>query len=762
MRASASRLLRLLLAACALPSALARGEEIRPPEVPVSLRVEVRAAQPAAPLKLQGTATWFGPGKAQPVSFTIETGTPPALKLRPGRWVLRADAPGYWGTPFPLELGETAAAAILEVWPAGMVEGGFSPGSGIKPPDRLAVFFRSAPGSPFQAPPASSSDCAVERETWRCKVPAGALDLRFQAPGFIPRYLWGVQVAANGTVRPGRIELRQGSGVQGWVVTADGAPVGEGAKVSLRPRISGAVRDPAERQRLESLRFEAAVNPRGFFQMDGVPPGAYLLEARHPRYAPALTSVRVVPGEVTEVANPPLLLDLAKSVEVFVEPPLDPAGQPWSVKLQRLDRDSSVVESLAQEPASADGSWKKPGISQGQYLVRVLRGDGEVWWTGDLKVDESPEPVYARLDVVRVQGKVLFGKKPLPAKVVFGGRFGATRIEAQSDGKGRFEAFLPRPGAWSVYVSTDEPAVERELAKVKIQPPAGSHVAAVELRLPDTALRGTVVDEQNHPLPQAIVTAMSSGEVQEEQVQARTNAEGRFEIRGLLPGPTLLQADAGEDQVADPVTVDVQETNDSKSWILVARPQLKISGTVMSAAGPVPGARIKAAPAGLPYISVPSFTSDAQGGFRLRLPRRTQEILLSVSAPGFSFRMLRVPVPENRTIAVGLEQTGGNLVVQGEQPLDLSDPNAPMIYLLHGGAVEPLPTLMSWAVASGAPHDGSGRAVIPNLEPGIYQACLVLPSEWAGLSFGIVPQGRCASGSLAANGELTLKVPGAG
>jgi hypothetical protein len=269
-----------------------------------------------------------------------------------------------------------------------------------------------------------------------------------------------------------------------------------------------------------------------------------------------------------------------------------------------------------------------------------------------------------------------------------------------------------------------------------------------------------VVDEQNNPLAQAIVTAMSSGEVQEEQVQARTQADGRFEIRGLLPGPTLLQADAGEDQAADPVTVDVQETNDSKSWILIARPQLKISGTVVSPAGPVPGARVKAAPAGLPYIGVPSFTSDAQGRFQLRLPRRTQEILLSVSAPGFSFRMLRVPVPESRAIAVGLEQTGGSLVVQGEQPLDLSDPNAPMIYLLHGGAVEPLPTLMSWAVASGAPHNGSGRTVIPNLEPGFYQACLVLPAEWAGLSFGIVPKGRCASGSLAANGELTLKVPG--
>jgi hypothetical protein len=105
----------------------------------------------------------------------------------------------------------------------------------------------------------------VNRETWKCKVPAGVLDLRFQAPGFIPRYLWGVQVQPNGTVRPGRLELRRGSAVQGWIVTADGVPLGDGAKVNLRPRISGALRDPAERKRLESLRFDAPVNAKGFF-----------------------------------------------------------------------------------------------------------------------------------------------------------------------------------------------------------------------------------------------------------------------------------------------------------------------------------------------------------------------------------------------------------------------------------------------------------------------------------------------------------------
>jgi hypothetical protein len=210
--------------------------------------------------------------------------------------------------------------------------------------------------------------------------------------------------------------------------------------------------------------------------------------------------------------------------------------------------------------------------------------------------------------------------------------------------------------------------------------------------------------------------------------------------------------------VADPVTVDVQGEEDAKSWVLVAHPQLKISVSVVSSAGPVPGARIKAVPADTPYIASRTYTSDAQGRAVVRLSGKAQQILLSVSAPGFSYRMLRVPVPPDSTLPVGLDQAGGNLVVEN-QPIDPTDPNQPVVYVFHGGSLEPLLGLRQWANLSGTQNDGLGRSLIPNLEPGSYEASLALPSEWLGLSFGILPQGRCASGTLSVNGELTLKVP---
>lgn len=727
-------------------------------EVTLSARDRAKLAKPV-PVEVTAVARWFGKEKVEPVPFILSPGKPASIHLRPGRWVVEAKAPGTWIAPLQLEVQETPLLAALDLWPAGELQGELA-WEGDKPPSDLAIFFRPAPGvAAAEAPPIAQSSCAVDLRTWRCALPAGKLDLRFQASGFVPRYEWGVTVEPGRALRPGRLQLRQGSAVQGWVVTADNTPVGEGGKVTLRPRISGAVRDPGERKRLESLRFEAPINPRGFFQIESVPAGAYLLEARQERFAPAVVSVRVVPGETTEISHPPLLLDVPKRVEVFIDPPVDPAGHAWLLKLQRLDRDSSVIESFAEGAAALDGAWRQSGVPPGRYLLRISSG-GQVWWANPVQVDEDLAPVQVRLDVVTVQGTVQLGKKPLPAKIAFGGKSGAIRVEAQADEEGRFQAVLPRRGNWPVFISAVDPMVLREIPKLEIQPKPGTHEAEVEIRLPDTVLRGQVVDEANAPVDRALVSAMSDGEVKEDLVQAWTDKEGRFEIRGLLPGSTLLKADAGEDRTADPVHVDVEDGQDEKSWILVLRPQLRVSGIVSSSFGPVPGARIRAAPAGLPYLSVPLVTSDAQGHFEVRLPRAAKEIHLSVGAPGFAFRMLRLPVPESRFVGLNLDQAAGTLIVEKEADLDFLDPGSPMIYILHGSSFVGIAQLMGWAVQSGAPTGESGQTVVPSLEPGPYQACLVLPQERPGLDFGILPQSRCVSGSLNPNGELTLKVPG--
>jgi hypothetical protein len=294
---------------------------------------------------------------------------------------------------------------------------------------------------------------------------------------------------------------------------------------------------------------------------------------------------------------------------------------------------------------------------------------------------------------------------------------------------------------------------------VEVQPKPGSDRAEVELGLPNTLLRGKVVDEAGKPIPKAIVAAQPNGAVREGLVQAFADDEGLFALSGLPPGPALVQADAGSDRYAHPVEVSISEDREPEPIVLVARAQKRLKGTVVSTAGPVPGARLRATPAGIPVILSASATTGAGGEFELFLPPQARDVLLTVSAPGFAFRMLRLPVPAEGGVTVGVEQIAGTLVVETMEPLDGMDPNGPGVYVLRDGAVAGLTSLRAWAMASGVPPSDPQRSVIPRIEPGEYQACLILPGERPGLDFGIVPPQRCARGTLIPNGELALKLP---
>jgi hypothetical protein len=588
------------------------------------------------------------------------------------------------------------------------------------------------------------------------------MDLRVQAPGYVPRYLWGITIERGKTLRPEPFELYRGSAVLGWVVTADGSPLGDQATIELRPRAGGQVHNSEERERLEALVFRAKVNRQGFFQLDGVPPGAYVVEARREGFAPAMASVRVVPNEVTELANPPLTLEPPKMLEVFIDPPLDPAGKPWAMRLHRLDRGSFILTEVAEsQPAGEDGSWKLLGVAPGQYYLRIGRQGGDTWWSDQVEVTPELAPLEVRLGVIKVTGSVRLGKNPLQARVYIGqlgGRYAAVRTEVDTNEKGEFEAFIPNPGEWTVHVSAKEPPVERELPKVAIEPKPGTNEAEIELRLPNTKLSGKVVDPKGNPVGRAIVSAQSVGPKRESSVQVWADDEGRFSLSGLLPGPTLVGADGGRELYAYPVLVEVADDREPPPLVLVAGPQLRVSGIVGSAAGPVSGARVTASPVGIRHLGVFSVATDSQGRFEVHLPPETREADFRVEALGFAFRMLRITIPRNRMVPLMVDQLAGTLVIETAAPVDYTDPNSPGVYILRGGAVEGLGALQRWAVNSGSRSLEPARAVVPSVEPGEYQACWATSGEAAGLDVGVPPSGPCASGYLAANGELRLKL----
>lgn len=549
-------------------------------------------------------ATWYGKPPAPAIEVHAKLGQPLPLPLKPGRWVLEARAPGFWGEPVQVELGEGEVGRVvrLKLWPSATLEGAFTLPAGEEPPPDFALLFRPAPDVPEgKGVPRGRVLCPIVEKKWRCAVPAGLLDLRFHASGFIPRYLWGVDAAPGKTLRVGSAMLARGSAVQGWVVTADGTPLGKDARVTLKPRGAGRVPNLVDMERAGTLAMTTTANDRGFFEIADVPPGEYVLQASLVGFAPATTTVRVVLGQVSEVANPPLLLNRPLVLRGYVDPPVDPWGERWTLQVDRGERGPTIhLSSVTTSKAQSDGSWAAPDLSPDWYLLSLLSSRGEKWWTGDLDLQPGQEPLQIELPIVAVRGRVRLGKKPLAARLVFGGKYGAVRIETSSNDEGEFSLLLPKPGNWRAYVSATEPPVEREIRKVEVSRGLDQREAEVELALSDTVVRGAVVDERGRSMADAIVTLKPRQPTYEPQSQVRTSSDGKFEIRGLPVGSALIAADASADLAADPQEIQLTEGQDSPPLTLVVRERLRVAGFVSSSVGAVAGASVKGGSGGSP------------------------------------------------------------------------------------------------------------------------------------------------------------------
>ncbi|MDX1999643.1 MAG: carboxypeptidase-like regulatory domain-containing protein [Thermoanaerobaculia bacterium] len=499
------------------------------------------------------------------------------------------------------------------------------------------------------------------------------------------------------------------------------------------------------------------MNPRGFFQFDTVAPGEYVLEVSQPPFATTSTTVQVLPDRVTEVVDPPLLLEFPKRLEVVIQPPTTPDGSAWTLALRRLEASAGTSEAIVEGQAvSMEGHWHLDGLEPGRYLFE-LASSGSRWHTEEVELDGPETRVFVDLDVVEVKGEVLLGKEPLPAKLTFGGRYGTERIRAQADEEGRFETFLPRPGTWKVLVESEVPALDREVAAVPVERSSDGSPTELSLLLPNTVVAGRVVNEDGEAAATALVSARSLlKDGRRERVQVRVQKGGSFLLEGLAEGPTELSATGPGDQTSEVLTLELTEDRAAKDVVLTLKKQRRVGGFIVSNSGPVPGARIKAVPLGVAVSGVATVTSGADGGFELSVPPATREVFLTIGPPGFGLRMLRLTLPTSGPLALRADPAAGTLRLEAEEPLQ-GEPGQAMVVLFHGGAYEGLNYLLSWAAATSRLVDPVPEvAVIPALEPGDYRACWVKLDEMLGLAAGLPPRGPCVSGTLVPGGELVL------
>ena len=714
---------------------------------PLVVTLEVVGQRSGEMVTARVVATPHGITEKGLVEHALVTGEA-RLNLEPGTWSLKATTDGHWSPQTTVSMADSEVQVLLRLWPTGLLAGHVQGPVGEMLPDNLHMLFRSVPGvTPSStAIPLGRVECPIVDTTWRCEVPAGLLDLQMAAAGFIRRFLWDVEMEAGEITRLRDVVLRRGSSVFGWVVSEDGSRV-DGTDVELLPSAAVQQSDPIARRRASTLKLATVANHRGFFQLDAVKPGDYVLTASREPLASARVTVRVLEGQATEIADPPMTLRLPRKLEVFVDPPSPPGTtELWAAELLQLDTRGNVVGKFAEGVVPLDGTWLIEAISVGNYLLSITTTDGDRWHQEMLAVEENPQPAFVTIPAVEIRGNVRIGKKPLQAHIKFGGKYGSQNVGLDTDEEGSFAGLLPRPGRWKIEIEAAEPPLIRRVQKEVVE---GEDLDIV---FPDTRVTGLVVDEEGRGVGRAIVRVTHLDEPRA-TAEPRTDHEGRFEIVGLPTGRTVFMAEDAN-RYSDSQEFMIAEKMEMPEFRLVLRRMLRLTGRVVSDAGGVPGARITAISVQAPFWGSPISTSGADGNFELALPALTQEMILNVGAPGFAFRTLRTAAEE--PLIVPVQPESGLLTLELPESLDRTSWQAPAVAIFHNSGSVGLPQLLAWAGFHGSAPTSNHRFSIPFMEPGAYSLCLVRVSAANTVLTGDRTTMPCASGNLLASGELSL------
>lgn len=706
------------------------------------------------------------PANVSPLEVTVPGEA--TLSLTPGIvWELRLEAPGLWAAPVLVspEAGNSPAHMIL--FPLAMAESAVSVPRGETLPSSLAVRFqappteRSAAGRPGLAP-RGSIDCPLAASgRLRCRLPAGALDLRLAAPDFVPVYLWGVSLSAAQTTLLGPVRLIRGGSIAGWLTTHGGIPPDwRQATVGATPRAAARLVEPGAKERIGDRSQVAVVNSRGFFQVGGVPPGSYMLTAILPGVGVGHSPPVDVAAGGESILREPVLLRPPADLDVVIDPAADPYGEAWRLELYQRDTLSGGLEESAG-PAQplATGRWRWRRLDPGDYHLFVGSVAGSRWASQEITVEPGMEPVEIEVPAVRIRGDIRQGGDPVATTLWFGGANAARKIRIDTDDRGEIDGFLPEEGKWPVEMEDPASRQFQALEAVEVHERPGKGYAEVHIVLPDTSLSGQVVSAAGEPVPGALLLLVNFRDHRREAM-ANADSEGRFSLHGLATGSRFLSADAGERGESEWLPVRIETDRAVTGLRLVVQRKRELSGTVRSLEVPVPGAWVSALPgSALSATPIVEAVSGADGTFELRLPAGTANLDLLVAPPGLPARLAHATLDESvKSLDLAVAPEGGALSLEAPGK-EQERPFATGKLLVHGGAAIPSYLLLRVPGAVTSEDAGIDRLTLPLVEPGSYIFCGVSgPPAVPDQVMALPPAEHCTSGVLSPSGELTLRL----
>jgi hypothetical protein len=395
-------------------------------------------------------------------------------------------------------------------------------------------------------------------------------------------------------------------------------------------------------------------------------------------------------------------------------------------------------------------------------MFMITDGSGSTWHSSEIELQPDRQRLDISIDLIPVEGTVHFGEQPVSAALVFKGELSDTdasfAVTLLSDEEGVLEGFVPQEGSWDVVISADSPRLHRVAKDVEVRVPDGGRVARVEIVVPDHVLAGTVVNEDEIPVADAWVSCVGFElGVRGDRQTTRSDADGRFELRGLSQGAYLISAESrgakSEEQILE---LDPDDPPEDLRLVLIDDGM--VEGRVVDASGAgVAGATLfRFAPGAGSQTPV---ATDVDGWFKLEVPRSVSEMVVNVLAPGHSFLMRRIATADTSShVNLVLGSHSGTLLIQPAQQ-ELA-PRGLIVTLIgsDGLSFETVLAQLSWQTGAGA---NQGQLTIPMMEPGPYELCALTMAELnMVLATSMLADTKaCDSGFLEPGGLLELAIP---
>ncbi|MEM7586564.1 MAG: carboxypeptidase-like regulatory domain-containing protein [Acidobacteriota bacterium] len=717
-------------------------EDVAPAEVEVHWESISRKSEDGSPDQLNASVE--APGSLR-------------LDLEPGSvWQATITSESLWAARKIFTAEREPTVETLELWPMTRLRGRVEVEGGEAMPPALEARFESPPESPAELA-RTAVECPIVEGRFECAVPALRLDLRLRARSYLSHYLWDAQLQAAAPYDVGKILLRRGASVVGFVELEEADATFEAARVRLEKEVASANADAQDRQRRQASSLETTVNERGFFELTGVPEGLYALVVEHPEFARA----RYAPVQVSNNAESelyPIALHRAVKLRVEAWPERPGEDRRWGIELFRHGEAPGHFDLEAAGQMTEAGTWTSADLAPGDYVLRVMGGPESTWYREDLSLPAGAGTITRQLELPGqvLAGQVLLGEEPVAAELYFGGYNGTLRIPTRSDAEGSFEVQVPEHASWTVDVYVRDRSISQRFQEVTpdYQDEDGRHW--LELVIHDTLVEGTVVDSQGRPVENARVKASGRGGGQTQ----RSEADGTFELRGLRPGEYWLRAEAADrSRRSEMLQMEVDPDEPAPPFELVLVEDRTIEGQVLSPSGQgIVGAKVVGwieQSHERPIASaVPETVTDLTGSFSLAVPAATETMLLTALAPGFALRQLQIDSRSTEPVFIQVEPHGGQLRIRHADPIQRD-----MLMVFQTWKLPVHFTLTNWASQHGEPNTTPGEYVVPMLEPGYYQVCPD-PTYMLQMASRLPPEltERCKGGFLPAYGELVAEL----